>query len=134
MLKSSSNSALQPAPPATIVLEKRSRWAPELERQFVNENVRVIGCRSFHDVMAHSVDTACGAILIDLAADPVESLRFLARRAAETSRLPVLVIGSEQTAELEWPLRDLGVTAFFARRVAAHEVAALCRRQWSNNL
>jgi DNA-binding NtrC family response regulator len=114
-----------------VVFEKRPRWGPELERQFKNEDVRVVECRSLADVVERSADVAQGVILLELAFRPSECLRFLARRVGEEGSLPIIVIGSQGTASLEWPLRDLGAIAFFAKSIPGHEMADLCRRQWA---
>jgi hypothetical protein len=117
--------------PSAIVFERRPRWAPELERQFTGQNVRVIACRSLGDVQERSVGLACGVILLDLTGHTTECLRFLGRRLAEPNALPVVAIASEETADLEWPVRELGAIAFFVRRIPGHEMANLCRRQWA---
>jgi hypothetical protein len=114
-----------------IVFEKRPRWGPELARQFANENVRVVECRSLSDVIERSANAGRGVILMDLLFKPVECLRFLSRRLGDGFSLPIFVIGSEWTSVLEWPVRDLGAIAFFARAIPGHEMADLCRRQWS---
>jgi hypothetical protein len=125
------NSFGEPAGATAIVFEKRPRWGPELARQFANENVRVVECRSLSDVVERSADAGLGVILLDLLFKPLECLRFLSRRLGDGSSLPVFVIGSEWASVLEWPVRDLGATEFFARAVPGHEMADLCRRQWN---
>lgn len=117
-----------------IVFEKRPRWAPELERQFASENVRVVECRSLLDVAERSANVAQGVILLDLVGAAAECLRFLGRRLGDGAALPVFVVGSDRTAALEWPVRDLGATAFFAKTIPGHEMAELCRRQWAESI
>jgi DNA-binding NtrC family response regulator len=119
--------------PTAIVFEQRPRWAPELERQFADEGVRVIACRSLTDVAERSARTPVGVILLDLQDAAADCLRFLGRRVSDAVALPVLIVGSDQTADLEWPVRDLGALAFFATKIPGDEMASLCRRQWSNN-
>jgi hypothetical protein len=122
----------QKAAATAAVFEKRPRWGPELERQFKNEDVRVVECRSLADVVERTADVARGVILLELAFRPSECLRFLARRIGHEGTLPIIVIGSEGTAGLEWPVRDLGAIAFFAKSSPGHEMAELCRRQWAD--
>jgi len=121
----------QQATPSAIVLEERPRWAPELERQFAGQDVRIVACRSLRDVEERAAGATVGVILLDLTAQPAECLRFLERRAAQPSALPVIVVGSDETVDLEWPSRELGAIAFFACRVPGDEMANLCRRQWT---
>jgi DNA-binding NtrC family response regulator len=132
MENSVSSTQPQEAEPATaIVFEKRPRWGPELERQFATENVRVVECRSLNDVAERSDNVDRGVIVLDLAAQAAECLRFLGRWLSDGAALPVLVVSSDGTAALEWPVRDLGATAFLAKAVPGHEMADLCRRQWA---
>jgi len=114
------------------VFEKRPRWAPELERQFANESVRIVACRSLHDVADRSADVERGVIVLDLAAETAECLRFLGGRVGDAAALPVFVVGSDRTAALEWTVRELGATAFFPRTIPGHEMADLCRRQFTS--
>jgi DNA-binding response OmpR family regulator len=119
------------ATPATaVVFEKRPRWGPELQRQFGNEGVRVVECRSLADVDERSTNVRRGVILLDLAFKTVECLKFLGRRLNEGSALPVFAVGSTRLAGLEWSVRDLGATAFFAKTIPGHQMADLCRRQF----
>ena len=120
--------------PIAFVFEKRPRWAPELERQFANEDARVVSCRSLHDVVDRSAAARCGVVVIDIAVDTADCLRFLGRRLGNPPALPVIVVAQGQTAMFEWPVRDLGACAFLAKRIPGHEMADLCRRQWSTSL
>jgi DNA-binding response OmpR family regulator len=115
--------------PTAVVFEKRPRWGPELKRQFENENVRVVECRSLGDVTERSTDVQQGVVLLDLAFKTVECLRFLGRGLNDGAALPVFVVGSTRLAALEWSVRDLGAAAFFAKAIPGHEMAELCRRQ-----
>src|ERR1700685_258653 len=129
---SSITSTRQPSTQAVtaIVFENRPRWVPELERQFADEEVRIVACRSLRDVSERSAGVTRGLIVLDLHAAPGECLKFLEHRWGKPGTLPVFAVGSERTAALEWPLRELGVTAFFAGPIPGHEMAGLCRRQW----
>lgn len=118
--------------PTAIVFERRPHWAPELERQFANETIRIVECRSLSDVAERSAGVARGVILLDLSFKTAECLRFLGRRLGHEAALPIFVVVSNKMAELEWSVRDLGATAFFAKTIPGHEMAGLCRRQWIN--
>jgi DNA-binding response OmpR family regulator len=126
-----SNPAADQTSPATaVVFEKRPRWGPELERQFESEGIRVIECRSLADVTDRSANIRRGVILLDLAFKPADCLKYLGRRLNDGSALPVFVVGSNRLAGLEWSVRDLGATAFFAKTIPGHQMADLCRRQF----
>jgi len=121
----------QQTTPTAIVFEKQPRWAPELQRQFLTEDVRVVACRSVKDVEERAAGVARGVVLFDASTAPAECLQFLRREMADPQALPVLIVGSKRIAQLEWSFRELGSVAFFAKRIPGHEMASLCRRQWS---
>jgi DNA-binding NtrC family response regulator len=127
----SSAAISQQTTPTAIVLEKQPRWAPELQRQFLTEDVRVIACRSVRDVEERLAGVARGVVLLDASTAPAECLQFLRREMADPRALPVLIVGTKRIAHLEWSFRELGAAAFFSKRNPGHEMASLCRRQWS---
>jgi DNA-binding NtrC family response regulator len=120
-----------PAPPTAIVFEKRPRWAPELERQFLAEEVRVVACRAVKDVEERSAGVSRGVVLLDASVATPECLQYLRHAISDPQALPVIVVGNRQTAPLEWSFRELGAAAFFAKKIPGHEMASLCRRQWT---
>ncbi len=124
---------VSPATPTTIVFEKEPRWAPELERQFLTEDARVIACRSLPDVEERSADVARGLVLLDASAATAECLQFLRQELTDPEALPVVVVGKKRIAHLEWLFRELGAAAFFPKKIPGHEMAALCRRLWNHS-
>jgi DNA-binding NtrC family response regulator len=116
--------------PTAIVFEKAPRWAPELQRQFLDEEVRVIACRSVRDVVERAARVARGVILLDATAATAECLQFLREELSDPEALAVVIVGSKAVARLEWSFRELGAAAFFSKRIPGHEMAALCRRLW----
>jgi DNA-binding NtrC family response regulator len=128
----SSAAFAQQTTPTAIVFEKQPRWAPELQRQFLTEDVRVIACRSVRDVEERLAGVARGVVLLDASTAPADCLQFLRREMADPQSLPVLIVGTKRIAHLEWSFRELGAAAFFSKRIPGHEMASLCRRQWSN--
>ncbi len=128
----SSAAISQQTTPTAIVLEKQPRWAPELQRQFLTEDVRVIACRSVRDVEDRLAGVARGVVLLDASTAPAECLQFLRREMADPEALPVLIVGTKRIAHLEWSFRELGAAAFFSERIPGHEMASLCRRQLSS--
>jgi DNA-binding response OmpR family regulator len=118
-------------PPATattaIVFEKQPRWAPELQRQFAGDEVRVVACRSLKDVEERCAGVSRGVVLLDAAVATADCLQFLRRGMADSNALPVVILGSKRIADLEWAFREVGAAAFFIDRIPGHEMAALCR-------
>jgi hypothetical protein len=47
----------------------------------------------------------------------------------QTTDCPIIACGSASTTELEWRLRETGVTAFLPEVIPGDEFARLCRRQ-----
>jgi len=121
-----------PSTPTTIVFEKQPRWAPELQRQFLAEDARVIACRSLRDVEERLAGLKRGVVLLDASVAPGECLQFLRREMSDPESLPVMIIGAKRVAHLEWSFRELGAIAFFPQRIPGHEMASLCRRQWAS--
>ncbi len=116
-----------------IVFEKRPRWTPELQRQFVGEDVRVRGCRSLSDV-AQAGNTGGTVAVLDLDAAPADCLQFLGRSIQQRDCTPMIVIGSYRTADLEWNVRELGALAYLHGDCSGEEPARLCRRLWRKTL
>lgn len=127
-----------------IVFEKRPRWAPELQRQFDDEDVRVRACNSTVDLERMQVGTddvyagaragapsgVCVGVL-DFDAAPAECLQYLGRRIGRRLDCPSIVIGSPRTVALEWSVRELGAVEFVVDAISGERLARLCRRQWS---
>lgn len=113
-----------------IVLEKQARWAPELSRQFQNENVVVRACRdiaSLRERVAAARKSAkdCVAVLT-LAGWPGECLPVISW--LHSLRIDVAVVGYAGVELLEPSLRELGMTSLFLPPVAGHEIGNSCRR------
>jgi DNA-binding NtrC family response regulator len=121
----------RPTTPTAIVFEKQPRWAPELQRQFLTEDVRVIACRSVRDVEERLAGVAHGVVLLDASTAPADCLQFLRREMSDPEALPVVIVGTKRAAHLEWSFRELGAAAFVPQKIPGHEMASLCRRQWN---
>ena len=115
--------------PLVLVFEKRPRWAPELQRQFADEEVRIRACRSTADVDERLRESPGSLVVLDLRAGSAACLQFLAAGSQKPVRPPMIVVGSLRTAELEWPMRELGATEFLPDP-PGDRLAAVCRRQW----
>ena len=117
--------------PCIVVFEKEPRWAPELKRQFLGDDVVVRGCRSVGDIASKSESAEETVIVLDLEAEPAKCLQFLGQSMGDPAQPPVIVIGSSRILELEWPVRELGAVEFVTDSVLGEDLAKLCRRQWS---
>ncbi len=122
----------EPAEPRTvIVFERQPRWVPEMQRQFIGEEVRVRWCTELRDMPRHLAANGSFVVILDFDENPAECLQFLNRFVSAPRSVPFLCIGSRNTAELEWIVRELGGLAFFPDHVTGDQIAALCRRQWT---
>ena len=113
-----------------FVFEKRPRWTPALQRQFLDEEVRVRRFVRIAELRREAIGSARGVVLLELAAGAADCLQFLGRVLGQPGFPPVLVIGSDRTAELEWPIREFGATAFLDESIPRSHLARLIRRQW----
>ena len=112
-----------------VVFEKEPRWAPELKRQFLGDDVVVRACRSVSDIESKSRNAEETVIVLDLDSEPANCLQFLGQSMGDPARPPVIVIGSTRVLELEWPVRELGAVEFLSDSVLGEDLAKLCRRQ-----
>ena len=121
------------SPDAVIaVFELEPYWGPELQRQFHSANVAVAECRSFDDIFPIVDGFSKAIIVIDLDTSIADCLAWLGTEVAKHPiHIPIIAIGSAATADLEWRLREAGVTAFLPEMIAGPDFARLCRRQLS---
>ncbi len=118
-----------------IVLEKQARWAPELQRQFYDQNVTVRACRNVTSlrervVAALSAEKNCVAVL-DPADWPGECLPVISW--LRSLKIHVAVVGYPGIELLEPSLRELGVTNLLLPPIAGHEIGDACRRLLSQH-
>ena len=107
-----------------VVFESRSRWEPELQRQFVDEPVRVRGSRSWSELSSIVADV----IVIELPSDAAGFLQWLGTLATRSRMTPVIVFCPSDAADLEWPLRDAGVREVIVGELDGERLARSCRR------
>jgi DNA-binding NtrC family response regulator len=116
--------------PTLLIFERRPRWVPEMERQFLGQNVRVRGCRSVKDLLDRFHSSPKCLAILDLEADPEGCLNSLARLMAHSPLPTILVVASERYRDLEWPVRELGATAFLEEPLTGDKMAEWCLRQF----
>ena len=118
--------------PTVIVFESRPRWGPELQRQFLHQEITVRASRSLDDLEALAGKSPHAAALIDLDAAPAACVQFLGRRLGRSPYFPVVAVGSPRMAELEWPLRELGAVSVLCDFPTGEQMATLCRRLFAS--
>jgi DNA-binding response OmpR family regulator len=116
--------------PTVLVFERRPRWVPELQRQFLGQDVRVRGCSSLKDVEQLLAQSPGSLAILELDAEPAPCLMALARLMARSPSPTILVVASPAYRELEWRVRELGAAAFLVEPVPGDEMAESCRRQF----
>ena len=112
-----------------VVFESRPRWEPELQRQFLDDPVRVRGCRTWSELSSQVADV----IVIELPSDAAGCLQWLGTFMARPRMTPVIVICSMDSADLEWPLRDAGVREVIVGELDGERLARSCRRLCSSS-
>lgn len=126
------------------IFENRPRLTPELQRQFQTDaDVKIRDFRSISELnttvvsststkaiqaTANQRTTARTVVLLDLEADPAGCLRFLEQHLENRPQIATVVVGSEETSELEWPIRELGAVTFINDYHAGLNLAQLCRQ------
>ncbi|WP_166825519.1 response regulator [Thalassoroseus pseudoceratinae] len=118
-----------------IVFEKKPWWLPELQRQFLVEDVRIRSCSRLQDLPQltkpnSSMPVSPPVVILNLDDQPANCLQFLGQYASRpTWDCPVLVIASTAFRELELPIRELGATEFLLKPLAGDRLGQWCRRQ-----
>jgi len=110
-----------------IVFERRPRWLPELQRQFLQSSINVKGCASVRGLWEAVRDDGSLIVLV-LDGAQADGLAWLVELADRHKPPKIIVIGTKQTNDLEWPVRESGVTAFLPDDISGGELAVLCRR------
>ncbi|MBI3860721.1 MAG: hypothetical protein HY290_02370 [Planctomycetia bacterium] len=114
--------------PAIVLFEKAPRWEAELKRRFEAHQVLVRPCRSPVDVLGLCRRAPGSVVVVDFAVGIADTLRLLGALVAERLETYPIVIGSIETAELEWSARELGAVDFVTDRIGGGLLASLCRR------
>jgi DNA-binding response OmpR family regulator len=120
-----------------IVLESRSRWEPELQRQFVNEPVRVRGCRTikelssltFPSTIASNAEIA-DVVVLQISENAAAGLQWLTSLTTQPQAPSVIILCSSESAELEWTLRDAGAREVLIDENSGERLARCCRGIW----
>jgi len=114
--------------PAVFLFEKAPRWEAELKRRLSSRQILVRPCRSAQDLLALCRQAPGSVAVVDFAAGIDDGLRLVQALAGLSLRISPVVIGSRETAELEWAARDLGAAGFVTDRIGGDALADICRR------
>lgn len=111
------------------VFEARPYWGPELQRQFENSTTTIRECRSLSDLIPSTQGFDAALIVIDLESDLENALAWFIENWRESLHTcPLIACGSPSVSDLEWILRETGVTAFLPEVLSGDAFARLCRR------
>lgn len=123
-----------------VVLESRPRWEPELQRQFADEQVRVRGCRTVNELASLVFPTAstvsagiakiADTVVLQIPENAAACLQWITSLAARPQAPAVIVLCMAESSELEWSLRDAGVSEVLIDEHSGERLARSCRRQW----
>lgn len=123
-----------------VVLESRSRWEPELQRQFVNEPVRIRGCRTIKELSSFTLSPtklidsrkteSADIVVLQIAENAAPGLQWLTSLTTQPNAPSVIVLCSTESAELEWTFRDAGAREVFVDEFSGERLARCCRSVW----
>ena len=120
-----------------VVLESRSRWEPELQRQFVNEPVRVRGCRTIKELSSLTLPSMIASnaeiadvVVLQISENAAAGLQWLTSLATQPQAPSVIILCSSESAELEWTLRDAGAREVLIDENSGERLARCCRGIW----
>ncbi len=115
------------------VFESRPRWGPELQRQFQNESVCVRDCRTWNEVSAIIATPIADVVVLDLPEDLADCLQWLSKLVTAYRSPSIIVLGSADSTDVEWTLRDAGVRDVLMGDVSGERLAQICRRLLLNS-
>ncbi|MDA0831991.1 MAG: hypothetical protein O2955_07550 [Planctomycetota bacterium] len=126
--------------PEIMIIERQSRWTPELQRQVqALPNAKVFGageafsvnpCRTWAGLRPDQI-AAGTVIVVDLNFGVAECLHFLGRMFPHLEDCRVVIIGSPSTHSLEWTFYEMGVTVYLAECHHGEQLMNICRRLMS---
>ena len=123
---------------SVIVLEQSDRFCRELKTEWSRQAIPGVGvggideiesAGSVSEVFSLADSSRRGVVVADLAEGQPDVLRLLERW---DRGWPIVVIGSLDTGELEWPLRELGATTVLFEPVTPSRLLAMCQRVLKN--
>ncbi|MEX1231944.1 MAG: hypothetical protein WEB58_16985, partial [Planctomycetaceae bacterium] len=123
--------------PEIIVIERKSRWTPELQREIHAqqpvksfggaEDISVNPCRNWTGLRPSEI-AAGTLIVVDVNFGVAECLHFLGKMLPHLERCAVIVIGAPSTHSLEWIFYEMGATVYLAECHHGEQLMSICRR------
>jgi hypothetical protein len=111
------------------VYELRPYWGPELQRQFVSTQISVREHRRIDDLIPSIAQSVRAVIVIDLNDTVDDCLQWLSANFRNPLlNCPLVACASAANSQLEWIVREFGVTAFLPEVIPGDDMAHLCRR------
>lgn len=115
--------------PGVVIYEKSRRWEAILKRYFTGTQVQIRPCRVTSQVL-DVLDQMRGSVLvIDMSVGAAAGLRLVAQTFSRHPRSPIVTVASAALADLEWPAREFGVTAFLTEPIVDADLGRLCASQ-----
>ena len=119
--------------PEMIVIERKPRWTPELQRCIASlqvgtdEPFSVTPCAN--GMGMHLQQIAPGTIVVlDVNFGVAECLHFLGKMLPHLTECTVIAIGTPATQSLEWIFYEMGVTVYLADCHHGEALMSICRR------
>ena len=113
----------------TILVVEKQRWhAPQLERDFANEELHVRLLPEFHRLPAVIEESSPCVLVLHLQDRFAEALQMIDRLRRDHGNVQTLVVVPAAAGSLEWMLRELSVTDVVWEPVPFGKLAATIRR------
>ena len=115
--------------PATIlVYENAPFWTPELQRQFLNQNVTIRSRHRSRDVKPFLRDNSTELVIVCFENQKADAVGLLGELGRERL-VSCLMILPREDLSLEWVLRELGAEAVFPEPLQGEHLANHIRRR-----
>lgn len=115
--------------PGIVIYEKNRRWEAILKRYFQGTQIQVRPCRLASQTL-EVLGTMPGSVaLIDLSAGADQGLRLIVQIFTRHSQSAIFTVASAALADLEWPAREFGVSAFLNESISEADLGRLCADQ-----
>jgi len=128
------NTVGKPTPPAVLILEKTPFWSAELNRQFLDEPVSIRVRNQVQDVFSLLASNTVKILIIGVEIELDSVLRLLTDLSQSFPEVQTLVLLSTENLELEWSLREVGVSEIIPAPVSGDQLKQILRRRLKDHL
>lgn len=115
--------------PGIVIYEKTRRWEAILKRHFAGTNLQVRPCRLPAQTLEILTTMPGSVAVIDLNAGAAQGLRLICQIALRHPQCRVIALAPVALADLEWPAREFGASAFLLESISDASLGDLCSRQ-----